>query len=112
MINVRYGLFETNSSSVHTLTLVMDKSMYNEWKQNPEERFLKVSNYQDDIHVPEDISLVSKDYIYKNGPDLYANEDDELYYVVTDLNCLIYDEECLKSLKSFDDYIIVEYASY
>lgn len=112
MLNVRYGLFETNSSSVHTLTLIMDKSMYNKWKQNPEERFLKVSNYLDDIHVPEEISLVSKDYIYKNGPDTHANEDDEFYYLVADLNCLIYDEDCLKHLKSFDDYVIAEYESY
>ena len=27
MINIRLGLFETNSSSMHTLTLIMDKSM-------------------------------------------------------------------------------------
>ena len=67
MINVRYGLFETNSSSVHTLTLIMDKFMYNEWKQNPEERFLKIDNINVDSLVPNDFQLVSRDYILENS---------------------------------------------
>lgn len=113
MLNVRYGLFETNSSSVHTLTLVMDKSMYDEWKQNPEERFLSINNYGTDTLVPEDFSLVSRDYILENSTTkAFEGEDDEFYYLVYDANCLLFDEECLKIINHLDNYVIVKYESY
>lgn len=113
MINVRYGLFETNSSSMHTLTLIMDKSIFSEWKQNPEERFLKIDNESADVLVPDDFQLVSRDYILENSnTDTYKNEDDEFYYLVNDLDCILFDEECLKIINHLDNYVIVKYESY
>ena len=113
MINIRLGLFETNSSSMHTLTLIMDKSMFAEWKQNPEERFLKINNNGVDTLVPEDFSLVSRDYILENSnTDVYRHEDDEFYYLVNVLDCISFDEECLKIINHFDNYVIVKYEYY
>lgn len=113
MINMRYGLFETNSSSTHTLTLIIDKSMYNEWKQNPEERFLKIDNESADVLVPEDFSLVSRDYILENSTTkAFEGENDEFYYLVRNLDCLLFDEECLKIINHLDNYVIVKYESY
>ena len=113
MINVRYGLFETNSSSVHTLTLIMDKSMHNEWKQNPEERFLKIDNESADVLVPEDFKLVSRDYILENSTTkAFEGEDDEFYYLVYDADCLLFDEECISIVNNLDNYVIVKYESY
>lgn len=113
MINMRYGLFETNSSSMHTLTLIMDKSMYNEWKQNTEERFLSINNYGTDTLVPEDFSLVSRDYILENSTtNAFEGEDNEFYYLVNDLDCILFDDECLKIINHLDNYVIVKYKSY
>ena len=113
MINIRLGLFETNSSSVHTLTLIMDKSMFAEWKQNPEERFLRINNHGVDTLVPEDFSLVSKDYILENSTTkAFEGEDDEFYYLVYDADCLLFDDDCLKIVNYLDNYIIIEYETY
>lgn len=113
MINMRYGLFETNSSSTHTLTLIMDKSMFLEWQNNPEESFLKVLNTHADVLVPDDFQLVSRDYILENSNiDTYKNEDDEFYYLANDLDCILFDEECLKIINYLDNYVIVKYESY
>ena len=113
MINIRLGLFETNSSSVHTLTLIMDKSMYNEWKQNPEERFLKIDNINVNSLVPNDFQLVSRDYILENSNTcVYKGENDEFYYLAYDLDCLLFDEERLKIINHLNNYVIIEYESY
>ena len=113
MINIRLGLFETNSSSTHTLTFIMDKSMFNEWKQNPEERFLSINNDSADILVPEDFSLVSRDYILENSTTkAFEGEDDEFYYLVYDADCLLFDDDCLKIVNYLDNYIIIEYETY
>lgn len=46
MINIRYGLFETNSSSVHSL-IIMNKDQYSKWREaqfdQDDELLLKVS---------------------------------------------------------------------
>ena len=42
MINIRRGLFETNSSSTHSL-VVMTKKQYNEW--NNGEIFFKIHDF-------------------------------------------------------------------
>ena len=112
MINIRLGLFETNSSSVHTLTLIMDKSMFAEWKQNPEERFLKIDNDSVDTLVPEDFSLVSRDYILENSTTAFEGEDDEFYYLVYDADCLLFDEDFIRIVNNLDNYIIIKYESY
>lgn len=113
MLNIRLGLFETNSSSTHTLTLIMDKSMFAEWKQNPEERFLKINNNGADTLVPEDFSLVSRDYILENSnTTAFEGEDDELYYFVYDADCLLFDEDFIRIVNNLDNYIIIKYESY
>lgn len=113
MINIRLGLFETNSSSTHTLTLIMDKLMFAEWKQNPEERFLSINNTKIDILVPEDFSLVSRDYILENSTtNAFEDEDDEFYYLVYDADCLLFDENFIRIVNNLDNYIIIEYESY
>ena len=113
MINIRLGLFETNSSSMHTLTLIMDKSMFAEWKQNPEERFLKINNNGVDTLVPEDFSLVSRDYILENSTTkAFEGEDDEFYYLVYDVDCLIFDEDFVRIVNNLDNYVIIKYESY
>lgn len=113
MINIRLGLFETNSSSVHTLTLIMDKSMFAEWKQNPEERFLKINNNDVDTLVPEDFSLVSRDYILENSTaTAFEGEDDEFYYLVYDADCLLFDEDFIRIVNNLDNYVIIKYETY
>lgn len=113
MINIRLGLFETNSSSTHTLTLIMDKSMFAEWKQNPEERFLSINNTKIDTLVPEDFSLVSRDYILENSTtNAFEGEDDEFYYLVYDADCLLFDEDFIRIVNNLDNYIIIKYESY
>lgn len=59
MINIRHGLFETNSSSTHSL-VVMTKKQYHDW-QNGENSYIELQN--ESFITPDKIHVYSWDKI-------------------------------------------------
>ena len=72
MINIRMGLFETNSSSTHSL-VVMTKKQYNEWNNGG--IFFKIQDEK--FHKPEDIKFISKDDMIKIWKEMQYSEKDK-----------------------------------
>lgn len=71
MISIRRNVFETNSSSTHSMT-ICTKSEYEQWKNGE----LLFDRYRDELVKPEDIKE-KNDYRYQTY-DAYTN-DDECY---------------------------------
>lgn len=91
MFNIRLGLFETNSSSVHSL-VIMTKSQYNKLR-NTEDLYFSY-NY-DDVTKPEDIKIKTKEEIIEEFDDIDTFED----------MCSIYDFYNFDTLKDIFDRI-------
>lgn len=62
MINIRYNIFETNSSSVHTLTLCREED-YDKW--NNGEYLLRNDDYNPDEDLPQ---FIPKDRLKEFDP--------------------------------------------
>ena len=60
MINIRHGIFETNSSSTHSL-VVMTKAQYTEWHND---MYLKLRNEK--LTTPEEVEILTKDELIEN----------------------------------------------
>ena len=100
MKTIRYGSFETNSSSTHSITMCMESDFlkwkngemyWNRWsdelvpKEMVEEKFLK-----------ENIGVSKEDPDFKDKLEEYLNDDDKTYYT--------YEE--------FNNYDYIEYETY
>lgn len=57
MINIRYNIFETNSSSTHAL-VVMTKAQYNNWQDN---NFLTLKNER--LVTPDEVEIKTKEEV-------------------------------------------------
>lgn len=108
MINVRFGLFETNSSSVHSL-IIMSKDQFSRWREAQydidNELLLKVS---DGRAKPEDIVFEKrKDVLDKLGTADYTFQDDyKMYQFLNDYGCFEFNSYYI--MKDFiDDYAIL-----
>lgn len=100
MRTIRIGTFETNSSSIHSITMCMESDFlkwkngemyWNRWndelvsKEKVEEGFLK-----------ENPGVSREDPDFKDKLEEYLNDDDKTYYT--------YEE--------FNDYDYIEYETY
>ena len=71
MIKVRYGIFETNSSSVHSLVMCSSNEM-NDW----EKRKTFFNNINDTFISKEEAEEKIIDYYYRNRSELEELADD------------------------------------
>ena len=103
MIQVRNGVFETNSSSTHSLTMMM-KSDYEKW-QNDELYLYNGSGFGWYFGEPEKNGLYTRDEVAKfiKNNRYYKNiEDDEIdYEVIRDCDFISWDDEGNEYLESF-----------
>ena len=108
MINIRHGLFETNSSSVHSL-IIMNKDQYSRWRESQSEEdnelLLKVSGGR---VKPENIVFEKrKDALDKLGKVDYAFEHEYKMYRYLN-NYGYYEFDCDDIIEDFiDDYAIL-----
>lgn len=68
MRQIRRGVFETNSSSTHSLTMCL-KSVYDEWKSG------KRIMYEDTIYTEEEIEELKKKDKYFWEDDVHTYEE-------------------------------------
>ena len=106
MISVRRGVFETNSSSTHSLTMCSEDE-YNKWKKG-ELLFHKWNNeFKTKEQILEDAKKTREEYLekQKNGETLYHFEE-EYIKAKTDeeLMKLVYDEEDQEDWYTYDKY--------
>lgn len=103
MIQVRNGVFETNSSSTHSLTMMM-KSDYEKW-QNDELYLYNGSGFGWDFCKPEKNGLYTRDETIKfiKNNRYYKNiEDNEIdYEIIRDCDFISWDDEGNEYLESF-----------
>jgi len=78
MVNVRYGMFETNSSSTHTMCIVND------------EEYKKLLNGELFIDYED---LVDKDTIIKGLVEVAQNNPDDMYEFCLDVCCMPIDDK-------------------
>lgn len=94
MKTIRKGVFETNSSSSHSITVITFEE-YEEWKNNPDEYLMSV--YDDKLILREEaVKIVTE--IYKDLSD-YNSDDIDSY---------LRDEEYLSFGEFFDEYYEVD----
>lgn len=69
---IRYGVFETNSSSIHSLTMCMEEQ-YNEWRGGK----VLFHNYHDDFKTKEEAieELKEQTWLYLNFEDKDAIDE-------------------------------------
>lgn len=71
MINIRHNLFETNSSSVHSMTLLTEDE-YNKWVSG--DYYLDFGEGR--VLTPEEVQIIVSEYVNKWG-DSYPETDEE-----------------------------------
>ena len=72
MINIRYNIFETNSSSTHAL-VVMTKDQYNRWQ---DDNFLFLFNER--LQTPEDIKIKTREEVIEEVKNYTRENIDEM----------------------------------
>ena len=115
MLNVRYGLFETNSSSVHAIVIMNKKhsALLEETNGSTPEYFVHLEFNKETI-TPEDIKVIDIDsmkrLVKENNSD--ANVDD-FYFLKNEANCLdYYTIDDLDCRAEFDDYSVFDFEFY
>lgn len=98
MIQVRHGVFETNSSSTHSLTICM-QSDYNAWARG--ELYLNAGRCYSSYSVYKDKQFVTKE----EAIDILVNNE---YPVDEDLSTL-YEEDFNNILRDNEIYTFEEY---
>lgn len=103
---IRHGVFESNSSSTHSLTLCTQEE-FDAWKKGNllfdyyNEKFVKCVTLSEDqkLDAKEDYEIKMKKF-WKSWNELSENEKDEWYETFAIENDL-YDEDC----RTYDDYM-------
>lgn len=72
MINIRYNIFETNSSSTHAL-VIMTKAQYNRWQ---DDNFLFLFNER--LQTPEDIIIKTREEVIEEVQNYTRENIDEM----------------------------------
>lgn len=126
-IQVRRGVFETNSSSVHTLTMC-EKSLFDSWKHEKNDVWLDLSNGE--LIIPKDLDekdkenfsreMAMRDEVKKILPKIrqeigldegdYVSEGAvydymDTYIFVRDRQFVTYNEWCDYCCNGHEDYI-------
>lgn len=103
MRQIRQGVFETNSSSTHSLTMMM-KSDYERWQK--ENLYLYEGGYGWDFSRPVKNSLYTKEEVLKfakNNRYWHSDVEDEYkeYEMLKDMGFISWDDEGSEYLESF-----------
>lgn len=105
MINIRYNIFETNSSSTHAL-IVMTKAQYNRWQ---DDNFLVLCN--DRLQTPEEIEIKTREEVIEEVQNYTRENIDEMseYEFTRLIECYGYlPADNYNSVEGeFEDYIIL-----
>ena len=92
MINTRYGLFETNSSSTHSV-VILSKSQYEKWKRSVGTE----DELADGILKPEDVEFIKLNEYYTS---------DELNVIGKVISDGYLRFEDARNLTKLDDYVV------
>ena len=97
---VRRGVFETNSSSTHSLTMMM-KSEYDRW--HTEQLYLYEGGYGWDFNKPDKNQLYTKDEAvnFTKMNKYYKNKDEIDDEVLRDAGFISWDDEGNEYLEGF-----------
>jgi hypothetical protein len=100
---IRRGVFETNSSSTHSLTMMM-KSDYDRWQN--EKLYLYEGGYGWEFSQPVKNSLYTKEEVIKfakNNRYWHGDVEDEYeeYEILRDMGFISWDDEGSEYLESF-----------
>ena len=96
MINTRYGLFETNSSSTHSV-VILSKSQYEKWKRSVGTEDELAIYLADGIVKPEDVEFIKLNEYYTA---------DELNVIGKTISDGYMRYEDVRNLTKLDDYVI------
>jgi len=72
MINIRYNIFETNSSSTHAL-VVMTKAQYHDWQ---DDKFLVLCN--DRLQTPDEVEIKTREEVIEEVKNYTRENIDEM----------------------------------
>lgn len=97
MINTRYGLFETNSSSTHSV-VILSKSQYEKWKRSVGTEDELAIYLADGIAKPEDVEFIKLNEYYT------SNELNVIGKVISD-GYLRFEDA--RNLTKLDDYVVL-----
>ena len=97
---VRRGVFETNSSSTHSLTMMM-KSDYERWHN--EKLYLYEGGYGWDSNKPVKDHLYTKDEVveFAKNHEWYKDEDEIDNEMLRDIGFISWDDEGSEYLEGF-----------
>lgn len=97
---VRHGVFETNSSSTHSLTMMM-KNDYDRW--HTEQLYLYEGGYGWDFDKPDKNQLYTKDEAVKfTKMNKYYKDEDEIDdEILRDAGFISWDDEGSEYLEGF-----------
>ena len=114
MINIRLGLFETNSSSTHSI-IIMSKGQFSKWKNSydtDEELYLRI-NY-DELTKPDEVVFKTKEDLINTYKSYFEENPDYLEYRFEDFvhsqDYVSYYDVCVQG--EFDDYMLVGITFY
>lgn len=99
-IQIRRSVFETNSSSVHSITMC-SKDDFEKWKNNSDYYFLHRYGKPDIIGTKEEIINLLKAKTYKDGTPVYSHTD---WDNEDSIDELFSDEEIFTFDNYFDKY--------
>lgn len=97
---IRRGVFETNSSSTHSLTMMM-KSDYDRWQT--EHLYLYEGGYGWEFNEPVKNSLYTKDEVMKFAKNnrYYHSEEEIDNEIMRDMGFISWDDEGSEYLEGF-----------
>lgn len=96
MINIRCGLFETNSSSTHSV-VILNKSQYEKWKRSAGTDDELAIYLEDGIVKPEEVEFIKLNEYYT------ADELNIIGKVISD-GYLRFED--VQNLTKLDDYVV------
>lgn len=104
MINIRLGLFETNSSSTHSI-VIMSKVQFSKWKN---------SYSTDEFTKPDEVVFKTKEDLINIDKSYFEENPDYLEYRFEDFvhsqDYVSYNDVCVQG--EFDDYTLVSITLY
>lgn len=116
MVVTRKGVFETNSSSSHSITVITFEE-YEEWKNNPDEYLMSV--YDDKLILREEavkiVTEIHKDFSDYNSDDIDSYLRDKEYLSFGEFFDEYYDEDIeivQHTTKSGDKIVIISRYGY
>ena len=115
MINIRYGLFETNSSSVHSI-VIMNKKHYDllEVEDHGLPEYFVYLEYNKETITPDDISVLSVDEMKEKIKEYNSDANtDDFQSLAREASCLdYYTINNIDARGEFDDYVICDFEFY